>query len=316
MIVHEGAGANGNIVLMTTADVQSDRTAALTRMIRSVDVYRAANPRKRVDHYLLLQRCNDLEQECDKLNIPSWIKVDAVTTRLPLSAARNRMIDRAVAEVPDLEAAAVAFPDDDAWYPEGVLDHIARRFGDDRELDFWFCRYGTDAAMPSDVRETVPSLQTAIAKASSNTIVVRGRILRAIGGFDEALGLGTPAKSGEDTEFAIRSFLASRKVRFANVKMVGHRDFDRAIRAKYYGGTLVALGRHLPSTRKLAYPFIRKVLVGGALLAKRELTARELAAAYRLFRSNRPLMNEGAREARASDIRCTRQPSSESTDNA
>jgi hypothetical protein len=115
--------------------------------------------------------------------------------------------------------------------------------------------------------------------------------LRACSGFDENLGLGTPARSGEDTDFAMRSFFAARKVAMAPYVMVGHRDFDPTIRANYYGGTLIALGRHLSVSSAAKLAFLRKVLVGVALVAKRDLSIGGLVAAWRGFGTNRRAIN-------------------------
>ena len=193
----------------------------------------------------------------------------------------------------------VAFPDDDAWYPDGVLEYIHGRFESDAALDFWFCRYGSTAALPAEVKEHTPSLQETISRAASNTIVIRGKVLRACVGFDENLGLGTPARSGEDTDFGMRSFFAAGKVSMAPYVMIGHRDFDHAIRANYYAGTLIALGRHLTASSAARLAFARKLLVGLALVAKRDLSPGGLAAAWQALRTNRGAINPARHASRA-----------------
>jgi hypothetical protein len=243
-------------------------------------------------HLLLLQRCSDVAAASEQLGLPARMRVTAIDRQISLSAARNMMINSLFSDPPKgLEEAMVAFPDDDAWYPEGVLEYIYSRFETDTELDFWFCRYGSTAALPSDVREHRPSLQQTISRAASNTIVIRGKVLRACAGFDESLGLGTPARSGEDTDFGMRSFFAARNVSMAPHVMVGHRDFDRAIRANYYAGTLIALGRHLTASSAAKLAFMRKLLVGLALVSKRDLSLGGLSAAWKGFKTNRAAIN-------------------------
>ena len=286
------APSNVPILLLTTADMTAGRDADLQWLVTSVERFMVRNPQTPLHHVMLLQRCESAAAACAQLGFPERMDVFAVGELVPLSIARNLMINRALASPPfPLEAALVAFPDDDAWYPDGTLDHIHQCFASDRDLDLWFCRYGSEAQFPAGLREKTPTLHEVISKASSNTVAIRGRVLDTVVGFDEHLGLGTPAKSGEDTDFAIRSFLAARKARYAPYRMVGHRDFDPAIRAKYYGGTLVALGRHKGKSVAAAASFIRKILVGLALVARRELRPGEFAGAVRMYADNSPAIN-------------------------
>jgi len=287
-----GEGTGLPVILITTADMQSGRDAALRRMVGSVERFLANRPDVPLMHLMLLQRCSDVVAASEQLGFPARMTVTAIDRQVSLSAARNMMINALLNDPPaGFEDAMVAFPDDDAWYPEGVLEYTYRRFETDAELDFWFCRYGSTAVLPAEVKEQRPSLQQTIARASSNTIVIRGKVLRACSGFDENLGLGTPARSGEDTDFAMRSFFAAQKVSMAPYVMVGHRDFDRTIRANYYAGTLVALGRHLTASSAAKLAFARKLLVGVAMVAKRDLPMGGLTAAWQAFRTNRGAVN-------------------------
>jgi hypothetical protein len=268
-------------------------------MVASVDRFLANRPDVPLMHLMLLQRCSDAAAASEQLGFPARMTATAIDRQISLSAARNIMINTVLSDPPPgFEDAMVAFPDDDAWYPEGVLEYMYRRFETDPELDFWFCRYGSMAALPAEVTEQRPSLQQTIARASSNTIVIRGKVLRTCSGFDENLGLGTPARSGEDTDFAMRSFFAARKISMAPYVMVGHRDFDRTIRANYYAGTLVALGRHLTASSAAKLAFGRKLLVGVAMVAKRDLSLGGLTAAWRAFRTNRGAVNPGRQWSR------------------
>jgi len=287
-----GQGIGLPVVLITTADMQSGRDEALRRLVGSVERFRASRPEVPLVHLMLLQRCSNAAAASEQLGFPARMTVSAVDRQVSLSTARNMMINSLLSDPPDgFEEAVVAFPDDDAWYPEGVLEYIYSRFETDPALDFWFCRYGSAAALPAEVTERTPSLQQTIARASSNTIVIRGKVLRACAGFDENLGLGTPARSGEDTDFGMRSFFAARKVSMAPHVMVGHRDFDPAIRANYYAGTLIALGRHLGVSSAAKLAFLRKILVGVALVAKRDLSLGGLAAAWKGLGTNRRAIN-------------------------
>lgn len=303
----EGAtllSAISQIILLTTANVTANRDEDLRRLSRSVGAFRKARPDVVVQHRLLLQCCSDIPQARMRFGFPPDMILTSSPKQLPLSIARNAMLDSVLATpAADLDNALIAFPDDDAWFPQGSLEYIFDRFASDPKLSFWFCRYGSDAALPEAVLEHRASLQDTISRASSNTIFLRGHVLSKIGGFDESLGLGTAAKSGEDTEFAMRAFFASNDVVHAPFKMIGHRDFDPAIRAKYFPGTLVALGRYAWLRPSSFAAFIRKILVGIALIMKQELPASEFIRAWRLFASNKSAPNSALREGRLSGVK-------------
>tara|TARA_R110000868_G_scaffold410179_3_gene697508 strand:- start:26375 stop:27352 length:978 start_codon:yes stop_codon:yes gene_type:complete len=291
------------IVLLTTANVLADRDDDLRRLVQSVDAFRQNYPDVTVEHRMLLQCCHDIAAACIRFGFPRDMIVTASPTQVPLSVARNMMLDALLAtDSLALANALVAFPDDDAWFPPGVLEYIYDRFQTDSRLDFWFCRYGSAAGMPSTIDERPSSLQDAISRASSNTIFLRGRILKTIGGFDESLGLGTTAKSGEDTEFAMRAYFASQEVRHAPYRMIGHRDFDPSIRAKYFPGTVVALGRYAWTSPQACFAFARKILVGCALMIKRELSPFDFLRAGQMYFTNKAAPNSAEALGRPSGV--------------
>lgn len=278
--------------------MQAGRDADLRRLVASVEKFCDAHPGVPVHHVMLLQRCEDAGAVAARLGFPDRMEVTAIPRLVPLSIARNIMINTLVAAPPfALHNAMVAFPDDDAWYPDQTLAHVHGRFQSDPELEFWFCRYGSDAAFAPGLVERAPSLQDVISKGSSNTITIRGRILDKVSGFDESLGLGTPARSGEDTDFGMRAFMASRKALYAPYRLIGHRDFEPAIRAKYYAGTLVALGRHKFRSMAAAVAFLRKILVGLALVVRGELAPGLFAEAWKMYAANAPRINPDAGSA-------------------
>jgi hypothetical protein len=267
------------IALLTTTDMQGARLDELRRLFESVEKIRRAHPDLPIRHLLLLQRCDDLAAGVALTGAPEWMEVSACAEQIPLSVARNRMLDVLLSDgVAD--SALVAFPDDDAWYPDGTFDHVLTAFADRPSLDLWFCRYGPQAAFDPAAVPVRPSLQQVLSFASSNTIALSGRLLKAIGGFDETLGLGTPVKSGEDTEFAMRAWLGARGILFEDARMIGHRDFSPAVRAKYYGGSLLAIARHAGRSRAGCFAFLRKLLVGVALVFKGDLPPRAMLGAW------------------------------------
>ena len=85
----------------------------------------------------------------------------------------------------------------------------------------------------------------------------------AIGGFDEALGTGTPACSGEDLDYFLRVILAGFSIAYEPAAVVwhfNHRD-EAALRAQIYGygSGLAAYGlKHLLS-RDTAWDVVRRL---------------------------------------------------------
>jgi hypothetical protein len=280
------AASSRQLHLFTTIDASGDRGPDLARLVASVAAFRQARPSTVVRHHLLVQRCHDVETARARFALPDWVEPIVVDRQLPLSIARNLMLDPVLAEGSIDPDALVSFPDDDGWYPEGTLEHVHDRFARDPELDLWFCRYGSKARFVV-VDEQRPGLQDVLSSASSNTIMLRGALLIAIGGFDERLGLGTPAKSGEDTEFAIRAYLVARRSAFAPAILVGHRDFSREVRAKYFGGSLAAISRHAGASAASAKALLRKLAVGVALVAKGEMKPADFTRALQLVASER-----------------------------
>jgi hypothetical protein len=97
----------------------------------------------------------------------------------------------------------------------------------------------------------------------------RGSLVRAIGEFDETLGLGTALGCAEDVDYALRAFRAARRSGIMDEVLVGHRNKMTALRSKYYLGTLVVLARY--ARRDTSRDFLRKIAVGVYLVLRGEL---------------------------------------------
>jgi hypothetical protein len=272
-----------DLILVTTTDMASDRMAELRRLLASVERFQTNRPDVRLHHHILLQRCRDPACAREAIGLPKALILTSIDRQVPLSVARNLMLDAVLAQ-PLSQATVVAFPDDDAWYPAGTMEHVVERFEAVSDLDLWLCRYGSKAAFDPTAREVKPSLQQVISFGSSNTLVLRGALLSAIGGFDETLGLGTPAKSGEDTEFGIRAHIGARRSEFADARMVGHRDSSPDIRAKYYAGSLTAIARHARTSPAGGVALIRKLLVGVVLTFRRHISVSDMKNHFRKAR--------------------------------
>ena len=279
-----------NLVLISTSDAGSNRLDVLDRMVRSVE---RANlqPHVSVRVLLLLQRCPEYLYWTLSQKLPSFVQAIPIADVLSLSAARNRLLSHAASNnLIDAET-VVGFPDDDCWYPRDTLDFITRSFAQWPALDLWFCDYASApaAAAPAEAPPRTAAPRDVIRNASSNTMFVRGRILKSGMTFDETLGVGTANGGGEDTEFALRAYLASHLSVYVPAPVIGHRDKTPQLRPKYYRGGLIALARYAPREPRIGFELIRKVAVGLWLVGTRQLAiaafSKAIAAA---FRSRRP----------------------------
>jgi hypothetical protein len=127
-----------------------------------------------------------------------------------------------------------------------------------------------------------PSVFDVAAKASSNTIFLRSRIVERIGSFNEDLGVGTANNGGEDTDYALRAYSEASKSRFVDQPLVGHRDHDPRLRSHYFRGSLIAIARHTARRPKNVGLLMRKLLVGSVLVATRRMAPGEFVTALKL----------------------------------
>ena len=167
-----------------------------------------------------------------------------------LSRARNVGLPAATGDV-------IAFPDDDCWYPPELLERVAAIFSENpaldgitgRPLDKSFARFHT-ASGPIDKYNV-------FLRCSSFTIFLRRRVVEAVGGFDETLGVGTTTAyiAAEESDYLIRALAAGFHLDFHAELSVFHKQpatlFDSGYNRKARGYNL-ALGHVL---RKHNYPF-------------------------------------------------------------
>ncbi len=267
------------VTLFSTTDMQSGRSDDIARMIASIEAFRKRNPAVDLTLFLLLQRCDAGAAENFIASGPSWAQISFLPDRRSLSAARNMLLTGEDARGRLALNGIVAFPDDDCWYPEDTLDTIHRAFSTDPSLDFWFCRYGMEPRSAATFTATRPRLQTVISFASSNTIFLRGPLAARIGGFDEQLGVGAALSGGEDTDYAIRAFQEARKAAYVDARCIGHRDPNKALKAKYYPGSLRAIAKNVRTRPSEIQALGRKLLVGSLLAARGQMPWKDYVSA-------------------------------------
>lgn len=267
--------ARQKLVLLTTTDNKLESIEKALRMIATVQSYLEGGDAIETQSFLLLQRSTPEAEEDLSRKLPAFVTLKAIPDRVSLSRARNILLAKDAAGSVIQPDDIVGFPDDDSWYPEGVIAHIVSAFASRPDLDLWFCRYGSTANLEGNVVESKPALQTIISRASSNTTYYRGRVILAVGDFDENLGVGAPYNGGEDTDYALRASYVARSTSFLDARVIGHRDMFQELKGRYYGGTLIALWKSAHKSLPGRLALVRKLLVGVVLIAKGQMKPRD-----------------------------------------
>jgi hypothetical protein len=246
------------ILLFSTSDMRGNRTADLHRLLQGL----AKEPVVPI-HFILLQGVSTRDINCIKEIMSPRTRLLTVPHRIPLSMARNLLLQKATEEKAfDIDGIA-AFPDDDAFYPDHLLPAITDLFTNRPYLDLFTCRNSLNPQCHFDSKDLRPVRGSdLVRRTSSNTIFLRTHLVKQLGSFDERLGLGTPAGGGEDTEYVLRAALAARKALSVGAPLVGHPPSDLESATRYYYGSTIAIARHAPYRISFAKEFIRKLAVG------------------------------------------------------
>jgi glycosyltransferase involved in cell wall biosynthesis len=142
------------------------------------------------------------------------------------SRARNMGLSLAKTEL-------VGFPDDDCWLPPSTIADVIGRFAREPSLDVV-----TGRTVDAEGRESVTKHLPASCSISIGNVFLTGntssffsntRVARAVGGFDETLGVGsgTMFGSGEETEFLLRCLAVGANVHYAHDLVVHHDQVER-----------------------------------------------------------------------------------------
>lgn len=134
-----------------------------------------------------------------------------------LAAARNQGLVHATHEI-------VAFPDDDCWYEEDVIERVLQKFSADPSLD------GVEACWKESRRACGATSQLSLTAwrrfrgigASSITLFLRTELVRRLGGFDVRLGVPGWFGSGEEVDLVLRCLANGANVRFMPDVVVHH----------------------------------------------------------------------------------------------
>lgn len=265
-------------ILFTTSDLRGARVTSLHRLLRCLS-QEAVPPR----HYLLLQGMS--ETSVSNLNLIEDASESTVVLhhpqRIGLSKARNIMLQRAAGEGAFETPAIVGFPDDDAAYPPNFLDWLRDIFVKNPDLDLLICGCAPKSIAANGQRMRAAACRDVVRRSTSNTVFLRSTLVARAGYFDEELGLGTPARGGEDTEYMLRAFQFARWSACLDAPLVEHPEATRETASRYYHGALTAIAWHAPYTSACAIELARKVAIGGVHVLSGRMSTADLTASYR-----------------------------------
>ena len=187
-----------------------------------------------------------------------------------LSRARNVGLKHVSGDI-------VAFPDDDCWYPQGLLAAAHEQLATADNCDGVIGRSVDEGGSASAFQARAPAglvdRYSVWTQVISYTIFLRRAVVEKVGIFDEDLGVGagTIFGSGEETDYIVRALSTGCRLLFSPDLYVHHPDPDTIIdkkivrRAYSYG---CGMGRVLAKHR---YPIwfranaLIRPLAGGML---------------------------------------------------
>lgn len=160
--------------------------------------------------------------------------IERVVSSKGLSRARNTGMKRITGDL-------VAFPDDDCWYPDGLLSYVASRFKLDAGLDGLTGRFVDEDGRAEGrwlAHSQLLNRYNVWRGAISFSIFLRRGLVDRIGPFDEALGVGagTAWGAGEETDYLLRGLNADGRIMFDHELVLRHpvktSTFDEAARER------------------------------------------------------------------------------------
>lgn len=180
-----------------------DRIAELQRLLASLE-------RQTYDRFRVVLADQNEDDRLDAVVARTSVEIIVVRSPRGLSRARNEALGR-------LKADVAAFPDDDAVYPDDLLERVARRLAENTDLD------GVSGRLRDPTGRTADNWAGAAALvrpdsvwhcAASSAMFLRRTLLDRIGRFDEALGLGSPHlwSAAEEIDLLARAVRAGARI--------------------------------------------------------------------------------------------------------
>ncbi|MES2354980.1 MAG: glycosyltransferase family 2 protein [Pseudomonadota bacterium] len=198
-----------------------------------------------------------------------------------LSRARNVGLKHVTGDV-------IAFPDDDCWYPESLLDDVFKDFTAHPEWDGMTGRSvdekGEESAFSFGRHDGIIDRFSVWQQAISYTIFLRRRVIDRVGFFDETLGLGSGTQfgSGEETDYAVRAIQAGFRLYYLPRLFVHHPHPEEVIDQRILQRTFsygCGMGRVLSKHRYPAWFKVRALIrpLGGVFVSLSKLAAPKAA---------------------------------------
>ncbi|MDR3736248.1 MAG: glycosyltransferase family 2 protein [Acidobacteriaceae bacterium] len=192
------------------------RTSELARLVASIAVQRGA------DYELILVDQNEDDRLLPVIeNSGIKEKIRHLKCRPGVSRARNMGMNHAQGEV-------IGFPDDDCWYPQGLLHDVAGWFATNESYDILTVNSLDENGVRSSNRWFQNSCDLTLLNVYRTTvgysIFVRGKGVAADARYDEGIGPGadTPYQGGEDSDYVLLAMRAGARGRFEAKWHVGH----------------------------------------------------------------------------------------------
>ncbi len=137
-----------------------------------------------------------------------------------LSKARNLGLESATGEI-------VAFPDDDCWYGDNVLEKVAILIEENPDIQgiTGICfddRINKSYGRVNAHKGLITKFNVWLKGSSASMFLIRDFIEQNKLNFDENLGLGSANYSGEETDFILSMLNAGAKIYFDPEIRVGH----------------------------------------------------------------------------------------------
>jgi GT2 family glycosyltransferase len=178
---------------------------------------------------------------------PETLMFHPVEAPLSISASRARNLGLEYATRHGLLAglAIVAFPDDDARFPDGMLIDVATAL---QGASAMVCvPYAPDAhsvnrkRFPPAEQQLTPALVMRVACTSN--VFLWTNVVRRLGGFDERFGLGARYGSSEDTDYVLRALAQGFSGVYHPQLLVEH-PYKPHRPGEYYVGNVAVLAKH------------------------------------------------------------------------
>ena len=239
-----------------------NRTSELERLLTSLDGQTLR------DFEVIIVDQNDDDRLIPIIERHRSLSIQRLHSERGLSLARNVGLPHAQGDI-------IAFPDDDCWYPSELLNRVREIFDSNPEYSALF------TAMRDENHQTIGPKWPSEARFWTKEDVwvngispagfIRREVARAIGFFDQRLGVGapTPYQSGEDVDYFVRPLERSWKIWYDPALTVHHPSFHREdrINDKTYSYSLgggYTLRAHRYPIRRLVVSLTRSF--GGAVV--------------------------------------------------